>query len=151
MSTRTKSLQIGALALVLLTCGGDIRREAGEMLRDAGDFLQSMDATAQGGPVATHVITADTDLSRLESGIATALTTTQLVAGPIVVTDLVGYPQTQFWIAAVGACSTATTSFATGEHSPVTGVRIPVRTGQALCARSDSQAALLWTGFRPYE
>lgn len=153
MNTRTHAIVAVAAALVFFTCGGDIRRGTGKVLRDAGTFLEGMDASAQDGsspmPANAHVTTADRDLSRLESGIALLNTPGELVAGPIIVTDIVSSNGVEFWVAAAGTCSAQAISAGTGGDQGVSGGRIPVRSGQVLCAVS--QTGVHWAGFRPYD
>jgi hypothetical protein len=155
MNLRVSTLSLVALTVVLLTCGGDLRRDTGHLLTDAGTWLLDMDASAQAdsGPAGSlpRVLTADTDLNRMETAIvSTNGSNQQLATGPIVITDIGGGGGANYWLAPAGGCTTtATTAFYVADR-PLTGTRILVRSGQALCV-SGSGSSVLWSGFRPFE
>jgi hypothetical protein len=152
-----KAIPAMLVGLVLLTCADEARRATGRVMTDAGTMLLGMDASAQqdgatpGGD--RRVVTADTDLSRLETGIVTAgRAGVQLVRGPIVITDLSSEDSISFWIAAErDGCATTQVTAGTGADQSLAGARIVVRADQVFCARGDAGAGMLWSGFRPYE
>lgn len=151
MRSRTRTFLALGLAFVFLTCGGEVRREAGDLLTDAGTWLLDMDATAQSPTTPARVITADTDLARMESRILTSDgTPQQLAEGPMVVTDLGAFGGgASFWVGALG-CTTTTTVTIWVADRPITGARLAVPAGRALCMNSGGYT-VTWSGFRPYE
>jgi hypothetical protein len=126
-------------------------------------------AMAQPGPPPSRALTADTDASRLVSGVTPgflpASNTLALQDGPFVLTDwtLNRYAQYQFVFYAVptsAGCGTSPTAGVfLGQTSASTsifeqhGLRLLVGAGQTFCvysALTDGSVVIAWSGFRPY-
>lgn len=142
-----------SLFFILSTCSGmnglgQLMIDAGELLADAGT------GHAQAGP--TRLLTADTDLTRLEQGVVSlesANPPVALVSGPLVITTLKDArldtgATVRVWIAPDAApCGTYTVWF---ELNAVAMQNFLVKQGERLCANSNGHSAVLWSGFRPY-
>jgi hypothetical protein len=103
------------------------------------------------------VITADTDPAQIVSGSVDVTSKwTELDKGPLVLTDLLGSGTTevQFATANEGKCGSARDLIVTFAQPPqvITGARLMMPQGQALCALSPTVASTVrWSGFRPYQ
>ena len=120
--------------------------DAGELLVDAGN------GNAQTMPA--RVLTADTDATRLESGILQFFgMPTVVVTGPIVMTRWTTAGSTNtlatIWVMPEAmACDPAGKATAiVGYNDGLTGFF--VRAGQKLCATAQ-YGSIVWAGYRPY-
>ncbi len=151
MKTKTVVIAV-SVALVLSTCSamngiGQMMVDAGEVMMDAGNGNAQTNTPAK-------VLTADTDLSRQEGGLLRLTTVTEVVAGPVVVTDLFANnrdsssSEAHAWLS-----TTACTGLPPPQAIELGGYhvsRLFVRAGERLCASAFGSQSLSWAGFRPY-
>ncbi|MGC4118554.1 MAG: hypothetical protein QM765_29155 [Myxococcales bacterium] len=147
-----------AVVAILSTCSGPI----GQALVDAGHFLQDSgvahadDSGVEPPNTPVRMLTADTDATRLESGIVYLDGPKLVVTGPIVMTSLGLYGgSARWWISPVGACTVPSHPedlSVSGNDGSIVGQF--VRAGQQLCASYGSSTvednSFAWSGYRPY-
>ena len=152
----------------LMDAGGQAMRDAGRTVRDAGKndaMAQDPDTcgtcTVDGplaiaDPVRTILASEDPDRLVAERLIAPWANTnaagTDVIEGPVVVVNLIGPSDINFWVGDPGCAFERVGVFGLSEGE--INARVIVPAGDVLCAKADNNSYgdrnFYWSGFRPY-
>lgn len=114
--------------------------------------LDEFGGSAGASPVASKVVTADTDMAQYQSITIEIASPQPILQGPFFVTDVVADHPVALFTVTGSDCATPQTKVLVAPQgtSQFHGMRLPVLAGQSLCQGPTATGTLTVMGFRPY-
>lgn len=162
----TTGLVLGFVAGLAVAIACSAKSMSGSRGTDAGVVADAVaDSPTPTAPDRLRVRTADTDIDQQDGGETTLIPSTAdavVATGPVIITDIWTPEITSISGLIISLHSNATCDAPVAQPRlssyelvgarvlPLHGVRLALKAGEFLCARSTGAFAVQWSGYRPY-